>query len=135
MTPSRSQSPADFRHRLLTPVNHILGYADLLIEDAEADGRIDVLDALRSIHAEGLRIFDTIQASITAEGTIMPGFSAQLAEMCGRIAGECDRLAPTAGQSGEDLLKIRGAADELIGLSADDESLSHKLQRRAFGEP
>lgn len=122
MTPSQAQSTAEFRHRLLTPVNHILGYAELLIEDAEAEGRADALDALRSIHAEAGRIFETIRAAITAEGTVTPGFPGRLVESCGRIVAECDRLAPTAGQSGEDLLKIRGAADALIELSAGAET-------------
>lgn len=122
MTPSRSQSQAESRHRLLTPVNHILGYAELLIEDAEAEDRTDLLDALRSIHAEGRRIFGTIQNALAGEGAVPPGFSDQLAELCRRIVAECDRLDSTAGPARDDLFKIRGAAEELIGLSAGTEA-------------
>ena len=32
---------SELRHELRTPVNHIVGYAEMLLEDADADGRMD----------------------------------------------------------------------------------------------
>jgi signal transduction histidine kinase len=120
-TPIEPQSPAEFRHRLLTPVNQILGYAELLIEDAEAESQADLLAALRSIHAEGHRIFEAIRAATAVEEAVPPDFPAQLAGMSGRIIAECDRLAPDHERARDDLLKIRRSAAELIGLATGAE--------------
>lgn len=60
--------PADLsklRHDLRTPVNHILGYSELLIEDAEDNWRDDLVSPLRLILAHGraaLSAIDQIRA-------------------------------------------------------------------------
>ena len=49
--PLRNAALAEFRHNLRTPVNHLLGYAELLIEEAAEMRNARALDALRQIHS------------------------------------------------------------------------------------
>ena len=44
---------AELRHNLRTPLNHILGYGEMLIEDAEELGDEKLLAELRQIHERG----------------------------------------------------------------------------------
>jgi class 3 adenylate cyclase len=60
-------SPADLeatgariRHDLRTPVNAILGYSEMLIEDAETSGRDGVIDDLKRIHGAGQKLLSVI---------------------------------------------------------------------------
>src|SRR5437660_145308 len=44
---------AHARHELRTPVNAIIGYGEMLLEDAEAGGRDDLAEPLQSVLAQG----------------------------------------------------------------------------------
>ncbi|MGD2147754.1 MAG: response regulator, partial [Anaerolineae bacterium] len=44
---------AHLRHNLRSPLNAVLGYAEMLIEDAEAAGQPDLLADLQRVHAAG----------------------------------------------------------------------------------
>ncbi len=47
---------AELRHNLRTPVNHILGYSEMMIEDLEEQGQLDGCEQLRSLHAAGKQL-------------------------------------------------------------------------------
>ena len=47
---------AHLRHNLRSPLNAILGYAEMLIEDAEAEGQPDLLPDLQRVHAAGTEL-------------------------------------------------------------------------------
>src|SRR6476660_9188342 len=49
--PLRNADLAELRHNLRTPVNHILGYSEMLIEDASLANQSVTLDSLRHIHS------------------------------------------------------------------------------------
>jgi len=51
---------ARLRHDLRTPVNAILGYSEMLIEDAETAGGKSALDDLKRIHAAGEKLLAVI---------------------------------------------------------------------------
>ena len=57
---AKSSFLANVSHELRTPLNAIKGYTELLMEEAEAEGRTGALDDLRRIHAAGLKLLKLI---------------------------------------------------------------------------
>src|SRR4051812_31279601 len=55
------------RHDLRTPVNAIIGYSEMLLEDAEDLGREGVTPRLQEIHAAGKRLLSLINELLDAE--------------------------------------------------------------------
>jgi sigma-B regulation protein RsbU (phosphoserine phosphatase) len=56
---------SELRHNLRTPVNHILGYAELLIEDASDARNAAALDPLRQIHSTARAALADINQSLS----------------------------------------------------------------------
>jgi adenylate cyclase len=52
------------RHDLKTPLNHIIGYAEMLLEDAESAGRAEAETALR-------RLLDSAQTCLEVQGRLL----------------------------------------------------------------
>jgi DNA-binding response OmpR family regulator len=53
-------SLANIRHTLRTPLNHIIGYSEMLLEEADERGLETSLDDIRKIHAAGKRLLACI---------------------------------------------------------------------------
>ena len=63
--PSTSPDPfASLRHDMRTPVNHIIGYSEMLIEDAEADGQSNQAADLQKIHAAAQQLLHLINTGL-----------------------------------------------------------------------
>ncbi len=60
-------SLSKIRHDLRTPLNHILGYSEMLLEDAETDGFAQVADELQTIHDSGKVLIDLINEHLGKE--------------------------------------------------------------------
>lgn len=56
----------NLRHELRTPINHILGYAELLLEDARDLQRPDLVADLEGIHAAGKQLLKPIADHLNA---------------------------------------------------------------------
>lgn len=56
------------RHELRTPINHILGYCQLLLEEAEERGRPEQIADLRRIEAAGEQLLTTVADVLDAAG-------------------------------------------------------------------
>jgi pimeloyl-ACP methyl ester carboxylesterase/CheY-like chemotaxis protein len=54
------------RHELRTPVNHIIGYSEMLLDEFGDDGTTTWSDALREIEATGRQVLSRINSSIEA---------------------------------------------------------------------
>jgi len=59
-TRAKSQFLANMSHELRTPMNAVIGYSELLIEDAESRADAEVLGDLRKIHAAGKHLLGLI---------------------------------------------------------------------------
>lgn len=135
------------RHELCTPINAILGYSEMLIEDAEG-GRPDALDDLRQVHDEGQRLL-TLTSSIldTArfQSQVLLGRDCLATEIQERmrppiqaVLGGCARLIAGAGgvqsEYVRDLQKIYTSGELLLELINDIERLSTIEARPHAGE-
>jgi len=58
---------AHVRHELRTPMNHIIGYTEMLLEEAEDLGEGDVTSELRQIHVAARLLLSTIDSGFRAE--------------------------------------------------------------------
>jgi signal transduction histidine kinase len=78
------------RHDLRTPINHILGYTEMLLEDYEGGGIDGAAQSLQEIHAGGRTLLDCIQGSL---GETFGSVTAeQLEALRGRVHPEAERL-------------------------------------------
>jgi hypothetical protein len=59
-TRAKSDFLANMSHELRTPMNAILGYSEMLMEDAEDQGQEDVIPDLQKIHAAGKHLLGLI---------------------------------------------------------------------------
>jgi adenylate cyclase len=130
---ARSALLAFVRHELLTPVNAILGFSEMLIEDAAALGREDVIPDLRKLHASGKLLLKLIGDVV--DGAKLPdAHSLDLAAFAARVShelrtpinaviGYSELLTEDASALGDafvaDLLKIREAGQKLLALFDD----------------
>ena len=58
---------AQLRHELRTPINHILGYTELLIEDAGERHLEAFVPVFQQIHDGGRQLLESIQTTLAAE--------------------------------------------------------------------
>src|SRR3954463_8502371 len=107
---------AKFRHDLLTPVNHIIGYCEILIEDAEGSGQEAMLAGLQSILHRGRQLLEDIEHALpgaaNASVADLPALRRRLLAPLGEILEACDGMrwgADAAALSGfaDDLAKVR----------------------------
>src|SRR5512132_325112 len=61
----KGESLSEARHNLRTPINHILGYGEMLMEDAEDQGKEEFLPDLRRILEDGKLALAVINGALT----------------------------------------------------------------------
>lgn len=117
--PIDDETAALIRHELVNPINLIVGYTDLLLDDLLDSDRISETSLLESIRDSGFSLLRHIDGTLLVDG---PGRSAADVERLGRALD-----APTA-------LLIR-QCDELLGLfAADPEGEQPRDETVAFAE-
>src|SRR4051812_39349389 len=65
----RVRPVAELRHDLRTPLNHIIGYGEMLMEDAEDRSDTASADILREIHATAKELVGVIQSTLLPHKT------------------------------------------------------------------
>lgn len=116
----RGSELSELRHNLRTPVNHILGYGEMLIEDAADAGNDTLVTDLRGIHEDGKRILEIINNALTpATNEVheddLRAMHERLAVPLNAIIVRGRTLANSAAAG--DLGKIENAAQRLLALS------------------
>jgi two-component system, NtrC family, sensor kinase len=116
---------AELRHNLRTPLNHVIGYSELLIEDASSGNNAGVLDPLRHIHSAAKAALAEINGALSNRDSVERAEWNALAE---KIRPRVERIRSclhsleeneTGGVSGEwreDLKRIGDAASALLQL-------------------
>jgi CheY-like chemotaxis protein len=123
MTPLSRDALAELRHELRTPVNHIVGYAEMLLEDATDPALAERRAGLEATLAGARDALTMINATIGPARTEVGGDEVltlyeSLREPRGRIAEAIGKLlaspdATTDPALGEDLRRILSASERL----------------------
>jgi signal transduction histidine kinase len=117
--------PASRKHDLLTPVNHIIGYGELLAEDAEDAGQEDLLAGLKKVCAGGRALekiitFHFEAAKKAGGGVDAAKFHAEMDSVLAEVETLSDELLRKVdgdAEVAEDLNKIRTAIVNLTRLA------------------
>jgi class 3 adenylate cyclase len=91
MTPDPA-SLAQLRHELRTPINHILGYSEMLLEELDEAGSLAA--ELRRIRADGRALLAILERALSP--TSAAGGSPDLGRLAPSLAGPLDRLQQAA---------------------------------------
>jgi hypothetical protein len=118
------------RHDLINPVNQILGYAELMVDDADRQGWSTRAEGLRSIRDLGRRARDSIDEALIRGRDLHPGRPPDLTAMADAVTGisdaigqACRRLedassrVPDGDGYLDDLGQIRDAAARLSEMA------------------
>ena len=131
------------RHELRTPINHILGCSELLLEEAGEQGIEDLVPQLKAIHADGQKILGLVDELLqrSDKGMVTPGqdggIRSAMAELLRDVAERARYLLALSGSRPEvavDLQPIEAAANELLDLideGVDEAGESESITARA----
>lgn len=134
------------RHTLRTPLNQIMGYAELMMETAEEDGIATLLPELKAIHRGGEELLGVINEGLAPWKTEAgkADFAALRLDLRKLLAGvmsavEAGRAKARAlgrVSADEDLGKILRAARALLALAEESpsEEVSPSVQSNPVGE-
>lgn len=127
-----AESLRKLKHELRTPVNHILGYSDLLLESADDSNDSETADLARNIHESGQILARLLEKNLlSTTGAIDEGQMDVLRESVRPVVKQIlETLASRTKLDGAhlhqaDLDRIGRAADQLMALlSAEKISVS-----------
>jgi len=124
--PLTGEALAHLRHELRTPINHILGYTEILLEDADETGLAGFSPALREMNSGGRAMLDSIQAALAeSSGGVhavqLESLAAKIRPQAGRMLAAAEALAAGLKDSGNedavtDIARVAIACRRLISL-------------------
>jgi K+-sensing histidine kinase KdpD len=112
-----------FKHELRTPVNHILGYSDLLLETAADSGDAETAELAKDIHDNGQVLAKLLEKNLlSASGkldldqmeALRAGVRPVIKEILSRLGDRTNGRKDD--QHAHDLGRIRRAVDQLLTL-------------------
>ncbi len=130
---------ADFRHRLRTPLNHIIGYSDLLLEEPEGL-EPDNIAQLETIRANAHLILEQIQHRLAPGENQTPGekmraLQTEIAQPLDRVIGSAGRLSQQLhGGALLDVLRIAVAGRDLLAFMQTTDAIG-KVRSEASRAP
>src|SRR2546430_1226959 len=123
-TPASPGLAANFKHELRTPLNQIIGFCEMLIEEAQDRGRDAALPDLERIHVAGRQLLGVINdlfdsAKASAYRTDPSLLDHEIRTPLNQIIGYAEMLQEEADPAAEvsfitDLGKIHAAARQLL---------------------
>jgi two-component system, sensor histidine kinase and response regulator len=117
------EAVAELRHKLRTPLNHVLGYSEMLLEDVEPNSAPRLREGLEAIREAGQELVRNLQSGLgTADGSLsledVDRFRREALPSIRRITqivGNLVRFAPEP--LAVDLLRIGSATAELLDFA------------------
>ena len=126
---------ANMSHELRTPMNAIIGYSEMLMEDAEDDGNEDAVEDLKKIHSAGTHLLSLINdvldlAKIESGKMDLYLETFEVPGMVGEVVSTIDTLVKkkgnrlqveldeTIGEMRADVTKVRQALFNLLSNAA-----------------
>jgi diguanylate cyclase (GGDEF)-like protein len=132
MEASKSPSLANLRHELRTPVNHILGYSELLIEDAGERHLEAFVPAFQQIQNGGRQLLECIQTALadhidSSVNTDLDAFKKDLrvtaVDVLEKSTSLLEDIEHEQGQTRADLDAISWALRRLIEFAGNEKAL------------
>ncbi len=97
---------AQLRHDLRTPLNHIIGYAEILLEEIEGGDRPDLVAGLGALRADARELLGLLNSVLARGGTDPP----DLAAARGTLVPLLERLRSAAVALRREASEIKGGA-------------------------
>ena len=129
-SPSQPDPVAQLRHDLRTPVNQILGYSEMLQEDAEAAGRAAEVADLQKIQLAARNLLGIINAKLNAEALAGGGGPAAPAQTIAHRPGNAAGPGPAGAP--EDLVRFTGRVLVVDDNENNRDMLARRLQRHGL---
>ncbi|MGH9036714.1 MAG: adenylate/guanylate cyclase domain-containing protein [Acidimicrobiia bacterium] len=129
------------RHELLNQVNHILGYSELLLEEAEdAVGEGHLIEGLGGVRAAGKEVMAAVNRVLDPEAGEphdQEELQAALGDPLSQVVHLAGELAPASGEEAARVLEqIAGAARRALELAAAGPAgTGPPVSERAAGRP
>jgi DNA-binding response OmpR family regulator len=116
----------ELRHELRTPFNHILGYAEMLLESAEEDGLQALVPGLTRLLDDARELLAAVNAGLSAERLVrhdeLEALGRRVEEQAQPLAAQVEALVGLARKGGHeaalgDLERIRLSVGALTALT------------------
>jgi light-regulated signal transduction histidine kinase (bacteriophytochrome) len=113
------------KHELRTPVNHIVGYSELLFESADEASDVEVSVLAKSLQANGQLLARLLERTLLSPGNEIDeeqisALRDSLRPVIERIVKDSSSLVVSATAEYEtDLARIRHAANQLMALMGE----------------
>ena len=126
MTETSHALPSALLHELRTPLNHIIGYSEMLLEQAQEQGRADFLADLRKTHAAGRQLLALINDHF---------HPIRAADLPAKFAVSVEKKEPEAEYFSDNSVTDKSARGYLLvvdDIEANRDVLSRQLERQGY---
>jgi signal transduction histidine kinase len=132
---AKSEFLAKMSHELRTPLNAVIGFCEILLEDAEAEGEAQAIADLHKIHTAGhhlLRLVNDILDLSKIEAGKMEVFNEHV-DVAGLIQAAVENCRPAAAQHGTEVTVNldRALGTAFCDAKKLDQALTHILDNAA----
>lgn len=118
----------ELRHDLRTPFNHVLGYAEMLLESADEDGHAELTPGLERLRSDGKNLLGVVNAALSGDRAVtaddLEVLGGTLRQKVPPLTAQVMALISQARQSrhaaaASDLERIRRSLANLAALASE----------------